>query len=170
MSTTTGPRGDVCSDAPHEPVPGAGRLGSPLEVESPAPGRWSRLRAPLLSAAGVGAVLAVVGTRDPGQPGHYPTCPFLFTTGFSCPGCGTLRALHALTEGDVATAFHFNPLLLLAIPVFVWVWATSVRRAWLGIGRTWTVPSWMLAALPVIVGAYWILRNVPGFEFLGPGS
>lgn len=119
----------------------------------------------------MGAVLAasaVIATRDPNQTGHYPTCPFLWTTGFYCPGCGTLRAVHALTHGDVAAAWHLNPLLLVAIPVLLWVWAAAVRRAWLGVPRRFLVPNWMLATLPVIVGAYWVLRNVPGFEFLGP--
>ena len=41
---------------------------------------------------------------DPNQPGHYPTDPFLAITGLYCPGCGTLRALHALARGDLLTA------------------------------------------------------------------
>ena len=42
------------------------------------------------------AGVAVLYTFDPRNPGTYPICPFLGLTGFHCPGCGTLRALHQL--------------------------------------------------------------------------
>ena len=49
---------------------------------------------------GVAVALATLATVDPNQPGHYPTCPFLATTGFYCPGCGALRAVHDLLHGE----------------------------------------------------------------------
>src|SRR5690606_29528852 len=48
-----------------------------------------------VTVAGAAATL-VVATVSPEEPGHYPTCPFLALTGAWCPGCGSLRALHAL--------------------------------------------------------------------------
>lgn len=131
-------------------------------------GRWSRLRSPVLAAAGVAAVAVATALHDPNEPGSWLVCPVLLTTGHYCPGCGTLRALHALTGGDVAAAWAFNPGLLVAMPIFAVVWLTAVRRAWLGVPRRWTPPPWLLNLLPVVIAAYWILRNVPGFEFLGP--
>ncbi|MEJ2068687.1 MAG: DUF2752 domain-containing protein, partial [Deltaproteobacteria bacterium] len=35
----------------------------------------------------------------PGQSPIYPPCPFHLITGLYCPGCGSLRALHALFHG-----------------------------------------------------------------------
>lgn len=131
-------------------------------------GRWTRLRAPLLAAGGVAALCVATAVHDPNVPGSWLTCPYLLTTGFYCPGCGTLRALHALTGGDVAAAWAFNPLLVASLPVFAFVWVTAVRRAWLGVPRRWTPGPRLLAVLPVVVVAYWVLRNVPGLEFLGP--
>lgn len=134
----------------------------------PAAGRLTRLRTPV--ALGVGA-LALAGAtllHDPNQPGSWLVCPFLATTGFYCPGCGTLRALHALMSGDPVTAWSFNPLLIASLPVFGFVWVATVRRAWLDVPRHWTPGPRLLALLPVLITAYWVLRNVPGFEFLGP--
>ncbi|WP_300079494.1 DUF2752 domain-containing protein [Propioniciclava sp.] len=140
----------------------------PSAPPSSVAGRWSRLRSPLVAAGGVAAVCVATWLRDPNVAGSWLTCPFLLTTGFYCPGCGTLRALHALLGGDVATAWAFNPGLLAALPLFFVVWVTAVRRAWLGVPRVWTPPARLLNVLPVVIAGYWILRNVPGFEFLGP--
>lgn len=41
------------------------------------------------------------------------TCPILFTTGVSCPGCGMSRAWLHLLQLDVAGAFAFHPLFWL---------------------------------------------------------
>lgn len=135
-----------------------------------APGRWTRLRTPVLLALGAVGACAAVAARDPNEPGSWLMCPYLATTGFVCPGCGTLRAVHALTQGDVATAWQRNPGLLLTVPVLVLVWLTAVRRAWLGVPRRWTPGPRLLAVLPVLVAAYWVLRNVPGMDLLGPGG
>src|SRR4030095_2188 len=53
---------------------------------------------------------------EPGKSGFFPPCPFRLLTGFTCPGCGTTRALHQILHGHFAAAFMLNPLLLLAIP------------------------------------------------------
>ncbi|MFD0477703.1 DUF2752 domain-containing protein [Nonomuraea thailandensis] len=71
--------------------------------------RVKGLLAPLGVAAAAGAVFAVVGVIDPNEPGHYPTCPFLWATGLYCPGCGTLRTVHALAHLDPVAALGLNP-------------------------------------------------------------
>jgi len=60
---------------------------------------------------GAGYVTAV----DPNAAGHYPACPFLAVTGWYCPGCGALRAVHALGQGDVMTALARNPFAVAAL-------------------------------------------------------
>src|SRR5687767_9946485 len=47
---------------------------------------------------------------EPGRSGFFPICPFRFLTGFTCPGCGTTRALHQILHGHILTAFTLNPL------------------------------------------------------------
>lgn len=120
------------------------------------------------TAGAVGAA-AVLATIDPNEAGHYPTCPFLAGTGLYCPGCGSLRAIHALTGGDVATAWDRNPLAVLLLPVVLvaWVgWALRLagRDAW----HPTRVPApWVWTLLGVIL-VYWVLRNVPGWTWLSP--
>ncbi|MGA9212761.1 DUF2752 domain-containing protein [Kaistella sp.] len=47
-------------------------------------------------------------------------CPFKYTTGFDCPGCGSQRAIYAALHGEFRQAFSYNPLFIIAIPyVFV---------------------------------------------------
>lgn len=44
-----------------------------------------------------------------------PPCLFTAVFGFRCPGCGSLRALHALAHGDVRNAWDLNKPLLIAL-------------------------------------------------------
>ncbi|HEX6852744.1 MAG TPA: DUF2752 domain-containing protein [Candidatus Polarisedimenticolaceae bacterium] len=119
----------------------------------------------------VAATLALVAIAcvDPAQARWFPACPLHAATGLFCPGCGATRALHALAHGDPARALAFNPLLILALPVLVPLaadeaWRVATGRAWL---RT-RVPTWAGFTILAVLCAYGVLRNVPGFEWLGP--
>jgi hypothetical protein len=127
-----------------------------------------RLVAPAGVALTAVAGFAVIASVDPNEPGHYPVCPFLAVTGLYCPGCGTLRALHALTTGDLATGFARNPMTMLAVPFLLYVWAAWVGREVRGTVRTTMAPAWWLWALAGGVVAFWVLRNMPGFGWLAP--
>lgn len=116
---------------------------------------------PLLLAGAGGAALAVLATVDPHQPGHYPTCPFLALTGWFCPGCGSLRALHDLTQLDVAGAWGMNPLLLVVLPFLVVTWLLWTRRRWRGAAKSWLLPGWAVIGILVLMVGYGVARNVP---------
>jgi hypothetical protein len=64
-------------------------------------------------AALVGLTLAaatMLFAFDPAVTRWFPSCPLYALTGWLCPFCGSLRALHALLHGNVAAAAAFNPL------------------------------------------------------------
>ncbi|MFK8850591.1 DUF2752 domain-containing protein [Streptomyces sp. Ac-502] len=61
------------------------------------------------------ALPVLVAVRDPETPGHYPSCPLRSATGLLCPGCGTIRALRDLTQGDVAAALAHDALFVAAL-------------------------------------------------------
>jgi len=130
--------------------------------------RWSGLTAPLASAAAALAATAYVAAIDPNQPGHYPLCPFRYLTGYACPGCGSLRAVHDLATGQPVAALHRNPLTVAAVPFVVVMWLLWLHRAATGRGRRWAAPAWLLWTLLGVVLAFWLLRNMPGFAALGP--
>jgi hypothetical protein len=151
----------------------------------PAWGRWfrtARTAAPSRARAnlprrlldpgllGIAAAAGVLGVADvnPEQPGHYPVCPTLALTGFYCPGCGGLRAVHALAHGDLALALHRNPLIVLAVPFLAWAYVAWLRRRVLGRAATWyPQPALMWSVLAVVAG-FTLLRNLPGFGWLAP--
>lgn len=130
--------------------------------------RWSGLTAPIASAAAALTAAAYVAAIDPNQPGHYPLCPFRYLTGYACPGCGSLRAVHDLATGQPVAALHRNPLTVAVVPFAVVMWLLWVHRAATGRGRRWAAPAWVLWSLLGLVLAFWLLRNMPGFAFLGP--
>jgi Protein of unknown function (DUF2752) len=119
------------------------------------------------------AALALVGTGfvasvDPNVAGHYPTCPFLAVTGWYCPGCGALRAVHALAHGDILTALARNPFAVVAFAYLGVVWVLWLERTLTGRPSRWSTPPWMLYTMVGSILAFWVLRNVPGWTWLSP--
>lgn len=125
--------------------------------------------APLGVALAAGAAFAYVGVVDPNESGHYPACPFLTLTGWYCPGCGALRATHALAHLDPVAALKLNPLLVLAVPVVAYLWIRWLAGEWRG--RPWRPSAprpaliWALLALVLV---FWVVRNLPFGAFLAP--
>ena len=115
--------------------------------------------------AGGLALSALFATTGVGVP-----CPFLALTGWQCPLCGGTRMGAALLRGDVAAAYAFNPLVLLALTVLgalAVVWAIEVaggpairppRRMTKRLQQVPT-PAWPLLALLLAV-LYTVLRNL----------
>lgn len=114
--------------------------------------------------AGVGYVAAV----DPNAAGHYPTCPFLAVTGWYCPGCGALRAVHALAHGDLVTALERNPFTVLALGYVVLTWVFWLQRTATGRPSRGLAPPWVLYGVLGAILAFWVLRNLPGWTWLSP--
>ncbi|MFN7953914.1 MAG: DUF2752 domain-containing protein [bacterium] len=132
-----------------------------------------RRRAALaLGLAGAGFVVAlwVLRVRDPSL-GGYPPCLFHRWTGLLCPGCGTLRALHALLHGNLALAVRDNLLTTLVLPIVAVELASRWSRA---IWRWPRVRVGILDRFPRAVAAivvlFTLLRNVPAepFSWLAP--
>lgn len=117
-------------------------------------------------AAAAGAVgLVVLYLFDPSRHSFYPVCYWKRWTGLNCAGCGCLRATHHLLHGDVAAAFRYNPLLVLAIPVGAIGFARSKFLARQNPARdveSSAVPSYAWAIwLAVLLALFTILRNLP---------
>ena len=118
--------------------------------------------------AGAGAYLV---THDPSAGGsRYPSCVFHELTGLWCPGCGLTRGAHALLRGDVVGAVSMNVFTPLVVAAITLTWFGWLRRAW---GRpirpfAHRIPTWTGPALFVLVIAYGVVRNLPGFGALAP--
>lgn len=107
-------------------------------------------------ALGGTALLAVV---DPSGT-HVPLCPLKAATGLDCPFCGGLRAVHALTGGDLARAADHNVLFVAALPLLVAGWALWLRRWPRPVaGRSRSAGALQWAAVAVLV-AFALARNL----------
>jgi hypothetical protein len=96
-------------------------------------------------ALGAAVPLAVF---DPATTWWFPSCPFHALTGWLCPLCGSLRAVHALLTGGLAAALAFNPLTTLGL------------AAWLA-ARERTTALCFSARGVVLLLALGLLRNLP---------
>lgn len=134
--------------------------------------RLRRLVAPVGTALGVVTATAYIRAVDPNQPGHYPLCPTLALLGIDCPGCGGLRATHALANGDIGAALDHNAFFVVLVPVLMGLWAVWLYRAWTGMSPPRTPRREVISraapmVLLVAMMAFAVVRNfVP---FLGSG-
>ena len=122
-----------------------------------------RLRGPLGAAAAVGTAVLALHLRDPHQHGSWGLCPFKALTGWDCPGCGGLRAVNDLGNGQLAEAAHSNLLFVASLPLILGLWALWVRRSWTGErSRRPNVTFRPLAiAYAVLAVVFTVYRNTP---------
>jgi hypothetical protein len=119
------------------------------------------------------AGLVLLRYANPATSRLFPPCPFLWLTGWYCPGCGSLRALHQLLHGNVRAAFAFNPFAVLAFPFLTYGGAS--RAAYLLNCRHFPsifLPAWSIWTLFSAIVLFGILRNLPLYPFhlLAPGA
>jgi hypothetical protein len=94
------------------------------------------------------AAVASLAAFDPATTWWFPPCPFHALTGWLCPLCGSLRAVHALLTGAVAAALAFNPLTTLGLAA----WFAARERA---------TTFCFSARGVVLLVAFGLLRNLP---------
>lgn len=132
--------------------------------------RGRRLLGPVATLVGAAVATCYVAVFDPNLGGPYPVCPSRVLLGIDCPGCGGLRATHALTHGDIAAAADNNLLLVIALPIVIVAFVLWCIRAWRGgAPRPWQprTRSVVLVATVGVVIAFTVARNV--MPYLGSG-
>lgn len=122
-----------------------------------------RLGPPISLALAAGLFCGAVWIADPTTPGGpLPVCPTKALLGIDCPGCGSLRMLYSLLHGDVAGAARYNALGLVAVVLLVWAFgAWTYGRI---VGRrivSWQHQRWAAAIALVLVGVWFVIRNLP---------
>jgi hypothetical protein len=78
----------------------------------------------LLIAVGLGIVFFF----DPATAAFYPPCLFKTIFGRSCPGCGSLRAMHQLLHGNFAAAWALNKPIVVGLPLAAIAGAINMLR------------------------------------------
>jgi hypothetical protein len=121
-------------------------------------------------AGGVLLASLALHLRDPHEGGSWGFCPWLVTTGTYCPGCGGLRAVNDLTNGDLGAAASSNLAFVAALPVLLALWARGLAQRWRGrstrLPQAWVTGASVVALLAVAV--FWVARNLPAGAWLAP--
>ncbi len=125
------------------------------------------LGAPLVVAASTTLVCAAIWMGDPTTPnGPLPVCPTKALLGIDCPGCGSLRMLYSLMHGDLLAAARFNALGLAAVVLLVWAYFTWTYGRVVGRRlRGWQHRRWAALVTLSLVGAWFVMRNIPFAPF-----
>jgi hypothetical protein len=91
----------------------------------------------------------------------YPRCLFHALTGLECPGCGGLRAAHHLLHGEFTVALHYNPLLILLLPLMAGGLIARLARRVSGRAPAspFDHPLWLWLFVAAVV-AFGIARNL----------
>lgn len=119
----------------------------------------------LLAVGLVGSACVYTAVADPNTSSAFPQCPLRLLTGVDCAMCGGLRAVHALTGGDIIRAASQNLLVVILAPLALWAGAQWFAAQW---GRRLPGPPvrpWMAVALLVVAVVYSVARNLS----VGPG-
>ena len=133
--------------------------------------RTRALQLPLAAAGAVAVATAVLHQTGGHGLGPLATCWFHAGTGLSCPFCGTLRGVAALSNGDPLTALHDNAPVMLLLGVATLVWGRRLLFA--ATGKTVDHPNVSGGAYRAL-GAFFLLftiyRNTPYGAWLAPLS
>jgi Protein of unknown function (DUF2752) len=120
-----------------------------------------------------GAAIVLLRIFDPATSGVFPPCPVRYLTGFYCPGCGSLRAMHALLHGDLRRAWAMNPLMIVTLPFVTYGLVSAALLELRGRGLPEVMlPANLIRAFCVVVLLYGLARNLPlyPFDLLAPGA
>jgi hypothetical protein len=106
-------------------------------------------------------VAALLFAFEPASTWWFPSCPLRALTGWLCPFCGTLRALHALLHGNPGRALALNPLVTLGALAGVAAWVGDMAgptgrsrfARWFGL--------WFSAPGVAVLITFGVLRNLP---------
>ncbi len=126
-------------------------------------------------AAVPAAAAAVILLRifDPASSGIFPPCPVHYLTGWYCPGCGSLRALHALLHGNLMQAWAMNPLTVMLLPFLSYGLISEglVRVRGRGLPQP-SLSAVQIRALFLVIVIFGVVRNLPvrPFALLAPGA
>lgn len=142
-------------------VPGAAPA-NPTKSTGPV-ARWVLAGGALAGSAFLAGYLYLI---DPNNPSNaYPKCPMKAFTGIDCPGCGGLRATHAMLHGDFHSAIDHNVLAVILVPLMAYMlvrWMLAQfdielpRIPW---------PRWTSWALPIALLLFTVLRAIPNTPF-----
>lgn len=112
------------------------------------------------------SLIIIYVSINPSEVDFLPKCPFYFTTGFYCPGCGSQRATHQLLNFNILGVLRQNILYLICLFIIAYHLVVVGLNTYFkkNIYNYMNHPKtgWFLL---VFIVSFWILRNIPSFPF-----
>jgi hypothetical protein len=100
---------------------------------------------------------------DPQKYSFFPKCLFYSITGLKCPGCGSQRAIHQLLNGNISAAFHYNAMMVSAIPYLALGFVLEYYKpgnAFLNRLRLVLYHGRAVWAVAILILTFWLLRDI----------
>ncbi len=126
-----------------------------------------------MAVAAIAVAAVLLRDFDPATSGIFPPCPVRYLTGWYCPGCGSLRAIHQLLHGHVWAAWAMNPLTFVLLPFLAYGLVSHALFEIRGRGLPQPyLPAVWIRALCAAILLFGIVRNLPfhPFTLLAPGA
>jgi uncharacterized protein DUF2752 len=129
-------------------------------------------RAWVVLAAASAVAIVMLRIFDPATSRIFPPCPVRYLTGWYCPGCGSLRAIHQLLHGNLQAAWAMNPLTVVLLPFLTYSLTSfalfQIRGR--GLPQPFLRAVWIRALCAAII-LFGIARNLSfsPFHLLAPG-
>jgi len=103
---------------------------------------------------------------NPSEVDFLPKCPFYFTTGIYCPGCGSQRATHQLLNFNFLGALSQNVLFAVGLILVGYNSIILIANKYFhkNIYNYLYHPKAPIILLIIII-AFWIIRNIPYYPF-----
>ncbi len=86
-------------------------------------------------------------------------CVIHTTTGLDCPGCGMTRATVSVFKLDFQSAFEYNPIVFLVIPLLAYLILGNLY-AWVFQKKFKELPIYIIISLAILVIVFTIFRNL----------
>jgi len=113
----------------------------------------------------------IVYIYHPGSPFQMIPCPFREITGLYCPGCGSIRAMTQVVQGNLGRAVQHNVLAVIFLPLLVWVILSNIKLVITGKALPYPrLPAAGMWLVLIIFILFAVLRNlpIPQLQFLQP--
>lgn len=161
-------------------------LSTGLSTESNSRSGLSRASGPILGLAATLGAATFIGLVNPSTSNAYPLCPTQAILGVDCPGCGGLRCIHELMNGNIGAALDQNLVLVFLLPIILIAFAAAIAKRikgqqtiessyssafvseFKGLGISVNQKLLMYILIGIVI-VYTVARNLPFVPFLGSG-
>jgi len=101
----------------------------------------------------------------------YPSCIWLSLTDTYCAGCGSMRGVQSVIQGNILGLIQNNIFLFIALPFLFYSFIILGFKAFRGYKPvTIFLTKNEISFIVFMIVVFWIARNIPAFEILAPNA